>query len=182
MEAVARTAAALLPSLIGPDAEPLDLRFTGPDGTPHPTSHVIMVSNNPYQLRMIGGRGTRERLDQGTLGVVAIHIAGAAEFSRLVALDMTGRADRFPGWLEWTTSAFRIDSDGPVEIGVDGEALVLDPPLLFETLPGALRVRLPRHAIGRSPAAIATHLASRSTILQLVRLACGRADEEDSVR
>jgi diacylglycerol kinase family enzyme len=30
-----------------------------------------------------------------------------------------------------------------VEIGIDGEAMLLDPPIEFRTLPGALRVRIP---------------------------------------
>ena len=35
------------------------------------TAHLILVSNNRYQLDQIGGRGTRERLDDGTLGSFA---------------------------------------------------------------------------------------------------------------
>jgi hypothetical protein len=52
--------------------------------------------------------------------------------------------------------------------------LTLDPPLLFETVPRALRVRIPRHAIGRSPTAKAVHVLSQSTIVQLSRVATGR--------
>jgi len=66
-------------------------------------------------------------------------------------------------------------SGGPVEVGVDGEALVLDPPLVFRIRPGALRVRVPRHAVGRSPAAMAVHVASRSTITELARVVAGHA-------
>ena len=50
-DAKMRTAAALLPDLLGPDAEPLDLQYTGPDGTAHETAHMVLVSNNAYQLR-----------------------------------------------------------------------------------------------------------------------------------
>ena len=39
----------------------------------------------------------------------------------------------------------------PVEVGVDGEALTLEPPLRFVIRPGALTVRLPRTAPGRRP-------------------------------
>ena len=49
----------------------------------------------------------------------------------------------------------------------------MDPPLVFEILPGALRVRLPRNATGRSPAARAVHLASRSTVVDLARIVGG---------
>ena len=165
------TAAQKLPEMLGPDAEPLDLRFTGPDGVEHPTAQVIMISNDPYDLHQIIGRGTRARMDLGVLGIVAAQIESAGELSKFLALEATGRADRFPGWLEWTAPNFRIDSSDPVEIGVDGEALKLDPPLVFETKPQALRIRMPRAAIGQSPTARALHVLSRSTLVQLARVA-----------
>jgi hypothetical protein len=59
-----------------------------------------------------------------------------------------------------------------VEIGLDGEALVLDPPLRFSSLPGALRVRLPR-GVGRAPAARAAAL-STDNLSALLRVATGR--------
>jgi hypothetical protein len=62
------TAASVLPAVLGPEAKPLDLRFRGPDGD-HPDAHLILVSNDPYQLDTIGGMGTRERLDLGVLGI-----------------------------------------------------------------------------------------------------------------
>ena len=165
------TTAQKLPEMLGPDSEPLDLRFTGPDGVEHPTAQVIMVSNDPYDLHQIVGRGTRQRIDLGVLGIVAAQIESARDLSKFLALEATGRADRFPGFLEWTAPTFRIDSSGPVDIGVDGEALKLDPPLVFETQPRVLRVRLPCAAIGQSPSARAVHVLTRSTIVQLVRVA-----------
>lgn len=167
------TAVAMLPDLLGPDAVPLDLRFTGPDGTDYSTAHVILVSNDPYQLRSFGGRGTRERMDLGVLGVVAATISSAMEVGRFAALEAAGQIRRFSGWLEWTATSFKVDSDGPIEIGVDGEALQIAPPLVFKTHPGVLRVRIPLHAEGQSPAAKAIHLASSSTLVELGRLAVG---------
>jgi diacylglycerol kinase family enzyme len=172
-DAKRETTAQMLPELIGPDATPLDLRFTGPGGTSYTSSHVILVSNNPYELHTLVGRGTRERLDLGVLGVVAARINSANDMRRFVALEATGQIHRFPGWLEWSVPHFRVDSGGPVEVGVDGEALKLEPPLVFEIRPGALRVRLPRHAVGRSPAARAVHVMSRSTITDLGRVVAG---------
>ena len=66
-----------------------------------------------------------------------------------------------------------------MKIGVDGEALVLDPPLVFETRPSALRVRLPRHAPGRSPTARAVRIVRRSTVSDLGRIVLGRSVAED---
>jgi diacylglycerol kinase family enzyme len=168
------TAAGMLPELLGPDATPLDLRFTGPDGTGYPTAHLILVSNDGYQLDQIGGRGTRERLDDGILGVVAARIDGPAQARQFIALDSVGQIRRFPGWLEWETPRFEVQSADRVRIAIDGEALTMDPPLVFASRPGALLVRVPRRASGLSPAAAAVHLTSRSTLGELAAVAVGR--------
>jgi diacylglycerol kinase family enzyme len=173
-DAKIRTASSMLPDLLGPDAAPLDLRFTGPDGADVPTAHLILVSNDPYQLDRVGGRGTRERLDDGVLGIVAARIGDSADARRFVALEAAGQVRRFPGWQEWSAPRFEVSSGAPVEIGVDGEALLMDPPLVFESRPGALRVRLPRHAVRPSPAAVAVRLLSTSTITDLARVVAGR--------
>ena len=173
-DAKLKTAADLLPELLGPDAKPLDLRFTGPDGTGYPTAHLILVSNNRYQLDQLVGRGTRERLDDGDLGVVAARIDGPAQARQFITLESIGQVRRFPGWMEWEAPRFEVRSDGPVEIGIDGEALTMDPPLVFASRPGALLIRLPRHALARSPAATAIHITSRSTVGDLVAIAAGR--------
>ena len=172
-EAKLKTAADMLPDLLGPEAEPFDLRFIGPDGRECPSAHLLLVSNNPYELVHIGGRGTRQRMDLGRLGVVVARIAGPKEAVIFVGLEAAGRIRRFQGWLEWDASAFRVDSGGPIEIGIDGEALLLDPPLVFESLPGALRVRIPTHDPGVAPAAVAVQLTS-STIGELMLTAAGR--------
>jgi diacylglycerol kinase family enzyme len=149
------TALELLPEMLGPDAVPFDLRFTGPDGTEHASAHLILVSNDRYELGSGEGFGSRRRIDAGTLGIVAATFRSPGEIARLVESQTAGRAWRPPGWVEWADDGFVLRSDRPVEIGIDGEALVLDPPIEFRTLPGALRVRIPLHAPGYSPAAAA---------------------------
>jgi len=175
-DAKLKTAADMLPDMIGPDARPFDLRFVGPDGAECPTAHLLLVSNDPYELDHLGGRGTRRRMDLGTLGVAAARIAGPKEAVTFVGLEAAGQIRSFRGWLEWDTPRFRVDSDGPIEIGIDGEALLLDPPLIFESLPNALRIRIPRHAQGLAPAAAAVQLKG-STIASLIRTTMGRPVE-----
>jgi diacylglycerol kinase family enzyme len=173
-DAKLRTAAAMLPDLLGPGAQPLDLCFTGPDGAEQHTAHLILVSNNPYQLVPTGGGvGTRERIDRGVLGLVAVTITDAAQASAFMALQAAGQARRFSGWAEWTAARFEIRSAAPVAAGVDGEALILDPPLVFTSRPGALRVRLPRRTLRRSPAARTVQVLSASTVAGLARVAAG---------
>ena len=149
------TALGLLPAMLGPDATPFDLRFTGPDGTRHASAHLILVSNDRYRLGSGEGFGSRRHIDGGTLGIVAATFQSSAEIARLLESGASGRNWRPPGWVEWTDTSFEIDSDQSVEVGLDGEALVLDPPVRFRTLPGALRVRIPLGAPGYSPAAAA---------------------------
>ena len=54
--------------------------------------------------------------------------------------------------MTWATPTFEVTSDAPVELGLDGEALVMNPPLRF-SMREPVRVRLPHQAIGYSPAA-----------------------------
>lgn len=163
-----QTALTMLPDLLGADAEPFDLQFAGPDGMTYPSAHMILVSNNPYQLTQLGGRATRTRMDSGLLGLVTVRIDDPSYVAELVALEAASQIKRFRGWLEWTGSEFTVDSHGSIDAGIDGEALILEPPLEFTSMPGALRVRLPHHAPGLSPAAIAD--ASRLTIHNVRRL------------
>ena len=168
-----RTAAAMLPTIIGPGATPMDLRFTVPSGEELPTSQLILVSNNPYDLQDLRSAGTRARIDGGTLGIVAVQVRSGGDAEKLVALESVGLAQRFPGWHQWTATEFEVRSAEPVDIGVDGEALTLQPPLRFRIRPGALTVRLPRGA-GLSPAARTVRVASHATFTALWHIAVGR--------
>lgn len=152
------TTAQVLPDLLGPGAPRLDLRFPGSDGEPAPPADVVLVSNGAYRLESLSGFGTRERLDAGVLGIVAVAVGNARDLSLLLAAEASGHVDRFRGYRSWTTPELEIDSADPlIDVGVDGEALRLPPPLRFSSLPGALRVRTPRHAPGVAPAAVAPH-------------------------
>jgi diacylglycerol kinase family enzyme len=168
-----RTAAAMLPELVGPDAEPFDLHFVDPDGSRHDGAQIIQVSNNPYVLTSLAGFGSRARLDTGELGIAVAEINGATDITTFVAAESAGRLQGFGGWTEWTAPSFTVESGGPVEAGVDGEALQLDPPLVFRILPGAVRIRIPHSAPGYSPAALKPQ-SPWWTLGALVRAATGR--------
>jgi diacylglycerol kinase family enzyme len=160
-----------LPQLLGPDTEPLDLGFTGPDGTVHEGAHVIQISNNPYG-QTARGMGSRPRLDTGRLGIVSLVLGregGAAAFMMALA---TGHPDRFKGFLTWSSPIFDVTSAEPIELGLDGETMVMNPPLHFSMRPQPVRVRLPRHAIGYSPAA--RSIGWRESLRELWGVARGR--------
>jgi diacylglycerol kinase family enzyme len=167
------TALELLPGLLGPHAAPFDLRFVGLDGTEHHSAHLILVSNNRYQLSHPEGFGSRRRLDAGTLGIVAARLQSPGEAARSAQLQASGPTRRPSDWLEWTDTSFQVRSGQPVEVGVDGEAMLLDPPIRFRIVPGALRVRIPPQAPGYSPAA-AVPTPGWATLTALWQTATGR--------
>ncbi|MGZ8752162.1 MAG: diacylglycerol/lipid kinase family protein, partial [Acidimicrobiia bacterium] len=148
------TAAKMLPDLLGNDYSPFDFQVEGPTGVDRANPDLILVSNNVYKLSGIGGFGTRERLDEGILGVIAIDVHNASDLAQLIALETAGRGSSFSGWHEWSDPSLVIRSSKPVDAGIDGEAVTLDPPVRFEVRPGALRVRIAPHHPGVSPAAI----------------------------
>jgi hypothetical protein len=76
-------------------------------------------------------------------------------------------------WREWSAPALEVDADRPVPAGIDGEALVLDPPLRFRIRPGVLRVRIARKHPGASPSALAPE-GMWAGVLELGRIARGR--------
>jgi diacylglycerol kinase family enzyme len=162
----------MLPELLGPGAPPIDLEFEGPDGTELSDAPLVLVSNNPYQLTSLAGAGTRARLDTGRLGVVAARITAASDIAEFVMFETVGQAQRFHGLLEWSEVRFEVRSSSPVAVGLDGEALMLEPPLQFVSLPGALRVRLPQRASNGAAATSASF--TRDNLRALSRIATGR--------
>jgi diacylglycerol kinase family enzyme len=168
-----KTAANLLPDLLGPEAKPFDLRFSVPGGDTWPFAHMLLVSNNPYQLEHLIGSGKRPRMDTGRLGIAAARINGPSEAVQFMALESSGQIRRFAGWTEWDAATFRVDSTHPIEIGIDGEAIRLDPPLLFESLPKALVVHLARGVRAPGATGQSAHL-TRAGVASLISIAAGR--------
>ncbi len=165
------TTLATLPQVLGPESEPFDLRFVRPDGSEHRGAHIIQISNNPYGETMAARTG-RPRLDTHQLGVVSLVLDTDGAAAAFLAALATGQPDRFEGFDQWVTPSFTVDSDGPIEIGLDGESMLMDPPLEFTMRPTPVRVRLPHHALGYSPAA--RSLGWRVSLAGLWRVVRGR--------
>jgi diacylglycerol kinase family enzyme len=171
------TAARMLPDLLGNDYDPFDFRVHGPTGVDDAHPDLVLVSNNVYQLSGIGGFGARARLDEGVLGVIVIDVRDAADLAQLVALETAGRGPSFRGWHEWSDATVVVESSQPVEAGIDGEAVVLEAPVRFESRPAALRVRVAPHHPGVSPAAVSGELRRGglgSMARRLLHAAAGR--------
>jgi diacylglycerol kinase family enzyme len=94
------------------------------DGKPV-AAQILLVANNAYELDLFT-LGERSSLDEGLL--------------HLYTAD--GWLPR--SWVERAAPEFRIELDERhVRAAADGEPLLLDPPLRFEILAGALRVLVP---------------------------------------
>ena len=93
--------------------------------------------------------------------MLAVELADPAAVKAFRAAAAARSAERLPGVRTWAVTEFEVDADGPLDLGIDGEAVQMAPPLRFTIRPGALRVRVPRHASGLSPAA--RQLQTRST-------------------
>ena len=163
-DAKIRTLLDTVPEVLGPTGDEVAMRWRGPGGHEHRGGAAVLVSNNRYRLGRAVGSGTRPRIDDGLLGITVV---GAVSWR-----DDEGRALQRP-WREWSAPTFRVDAERPVAAGVDGEALVLDPPLDFRIRPGVLRVRVARKHPGASPSATLPD-GIWAGVVELARIALGR--------
>lgn len=93
------------------------------DGEPVVT-RALLVANNDYELDLFN-IGERSGLDGGLLHLYVTH-------------------GLMPGsWEERAAGVFTVDAPGRVRLAVDGEPVVLEPPLRFTVEPRALRLLLP---------------------------------------
>ncbi len=143
------TTLGLLPELLTFERGPTLTARAYPHGRTRPGETVIhapqavLVSNNPYRMDDLVGLGRRERLDAGVLGVLGIKVEDATQAAEL----LLGRYAT--GMTVVTAHEVVVDADLPeIEVGLDGEALVLPTPVRCRVEPGALRVRVPRDRPG----------------------------------
>jgi diacylglycerol kinase family enzyme len=137
-----RTLLGTVPRSLGTQGGSQDLSWPTPGGRTLQGAAVILVGNNQYRLSGAAGAGTRPAVDQGLLGVTVLDPP-----------DRRARPRRRPV-RQWETTGFSVEATRPVPVGIDGEAALLDPPLVFRVRPAALRVRIAAHHPGASPSAV----------------------------
>jgi hypothetical protein len=114
-------------------AEPLRLHFLDGEGGQRDAARRIVVTNRPgWSAPRDGRTDSRAAL----LRIVA----------RLAARDPV-----HGGRLRWSAPTFGVDAQRPLATRIDGRLAVLQPPLRFKAVAGALMVRLPR-ALADDPA------------------------------
>ena len=147
-EAKARTFAELAPSYLNGQRW-VDAVVDTPQG-PVECPQVVLVSNNPYHTSTLRLLGRRAALDTGQLGGIVLKRPAGPPPPDLLPrlrreLRRQGHAGQ-PGEGAITWTAARIALHGTVArlpAGIDGEAVLLDLPVVCEIRPRALRVLLP---------------------------------------
>ena len=124
--------------------ERFDLRLVDSDGGRHPSADIIMVSVGRYHVKgNLADIGKRSRMDSGGLGVLILDAPEPVAAIEMATLSIAGAIDRYPGWFQWETTSFEVESDAPVPVGIDGETVSLEPPLRFTIHPGSLTIAVP---------------------------------------
>jgi diacylglycerol kinase family enzyme len=132
-DAKVRTLVETAARVLGPGGWTPAMRLVDDAGDEHSQLAVVLVSNNPYALDGLR-RGSRAALDSGKLGILV--------------LDAPGQ--RPPPGRAWTAADVEISIAGDVHAGIDGEAVLLNGPVLRFTLrPSALRVRIAARRVAR---------------------------------
>ncbi|HEX2357945.1 MAG TPA: diacylglycerol kinase family protein [Micromonosporaceae bacterium] len=147
-DAKARTFMEIAPGYLGGD-QWVNATVDTPDGAVE-CPQMVLVSNNPYHVSTPRHFGYRSTLDTGQLGAILLKRPGGAPPPDLLPrlrreLARQGHAGP-PGEGVITWTAARITLHGTVAqlpAGIDGEAVLLDLPIVCEICPRALRVLLP---------------------------------------
>jgi len=108
-------------------------------------THVLMISNNSYDLSRLGIEAPRLALEEGRLSVYWLPHMPRLALTRFVAHYLAGRVREAPGFRSFRTSRIKVDSSKrQLHIGVDGEVVTMPTPLLITIAPQSLSVKVPR--------------------------------------
>src|ERR1044071_2898709 len=85
-------------------------------------THVLMVSNNPYDLSRVGIDAPRTTLEEGRLSVYWLPHLPRIALMRFLAHFLAGRVRETPGFRSFRTSRMKVHaSKQHLRVGVDGE-------------------------------------------------------------
>lgn len=146
-----RTARVVARRAVRGERPPLDVSLAGPGGERVTGVQVLQVANNSY------GLGRRPALDAGVLQISALRARSGAKLGAVAGQVALRRSPALSAWAQWETTGVVVDGPATgLPAGVDGEAVVLCPPVEFRSLAGGLRVLVPvgagRRRLGRAAA------------------------------
>jgi diacylglycerol kinase family enzyme len=108
-------------------------------------THVLMVSNNTYDLSRIGVQAPRATLEEGRLSVYWLPHIARLSLMRFLAHYLAGRVREAPGFRSFRTSRMKVHSSHrSLSIGIDGELHTVGLPLVITIVPRSLLVKVPR--------------------------------------
>jgi diacylglycerol kinase family enzyme len=134
----------MLPAVLGRSRRPLALSFEVGGTREEHLALVVLVANNDYTMRTMADVGERKRLDEGCLHAYVIEAVDRRALVAMLAKAVQGRVEEAEGWVEWASERFAVEARRRrVHAAIDGEPVVLEPPLEFEVRPRALRALVP---------------------------------------
>ena len=108
-------------------------------------THVLMISNNSYDLSRLGIEAPRRALEEGRLSVYWLPHVRRLTLTRFVAHYLAGRVHETPGFRSFRTSRVKIQSSKRhLHLGIDGEVVTMDGPLTITIVPQSLSVKVPK--------------------------------------
>jgi diacylglycerol kinase family enzyme len=108
-------------------------------------THVLMISNNTYDLSRLGIEAPRLALEEGRLSVYWLPHVPRLALTSFIAHYLAGRVRTAPGFRSFRTSRIRVQSRKKYfHVGIDGEVATLATPLVIMIVPQSLSVKVPR--------------------------------------
>jgi diacylglycerol kinase family enzyme len=108
-------------------------------------THVLMISNNTYDLGRIGIDAPRNGLEEGRLSVYWLPHVRRYKLMSFIAHYLAGRVHTTPGFRSFRTARLKVQSRKPhLRAGIDGEVATLETPLVVTIVPQSLLVKVPR--------------------------------------
>ena len=107
-------------------------------------THLFMVSNNPYDLTRFGVEAPRVTLEGGQLSVYWLPHGPKIEFVRVLARFLRGKIDAVGGLRVLRTRSVKVQtSHSKIRLGMDGELVEMRTPMLVQSVPSSLLVKVP---------------------------------------
>jgi diacylglycerol kinase family enzyme len=136
--------ARMLPAALGRSRKPLAFSLEANGRREEHLALIALVANNRYEMTSPAELGERPELDGGLLHAYVIGAVGRRSLLALLAKAAVGNVQEAHGWVEHSAPRLAVEAVHPrLHAAVDGEPVVLEPPLVFEIKPRALRVRTP---------------------------------------
>jgi diacylglycerol kinase family enzyme len=115
-------------------------------------THVLMLSNNTYDLSRMGVEAPRNTMSEGRLSVYWLPHISRLSLMSFGAHYLAGRVRQTPGFRSFKTTRMKMQSSHKrLRLGVDGELLTLKMPIVVTIAPQGLAVRVPRAQLGERP-------------------------------